>query len=862
MTTLPMGPGSTQATWSGFVRAMVATRAQEEAWKARRDAVRAAASPGAWRKKSRAPAQVDAADAQREGGGGEAEIDDEIARDDSCPASPSSGPRRASGTRRASVAAAASGRRVLFPLGRLPADAVYHVCRFLAMEDLAAVRSASRAMRDAVAHAVEAEFEATFGEHPAARAFSMRTTFRMLGKVHAYTSRSVYEVYLMCAARGLGRYMRHVVRYGLLPRGDEAGAAADEEAAAAVRRPRGLNSLNRGGLGAVHLAAMQGHVDVLQMMLEAATCDVGAVSRSGRHATHYAAQKGRLEALEWLLRRAPAPGGVDAPDREGLAPVHLAAAGGHTAAVRALLAAGAAAGAAAGDGRTPLYMAADAGHARTARELVEAGGDVLAVCDTGKSALYAAAEGGHTEVVSLLLEAGADPRKETCRQKIALYAAAEQGHVGVTRVLLEVSRVADLFCTTVYGTTPMYICGKAHHKIRRLFYIYLIYSRRLRSTRRGIPMTDLDDAVLPARVLKIKAPMLIEELERFHKDVDAAAYELPAPRPMRTALKTTGLGTVGSRTGGAADVYVHGGGGDAPASPDRRRAARRRTVQEPAPRRRARSPPARLERRNTAPAVPRSASPPAHAARAVSRGSRRRSGGGGGARGRRLSSPPRSPSSPGRLARRGAGARAASRSRGRSAPISPRGGAAMPAGRAARVRAAAAKAASDARRQPAVSRTEVLKQLRAARETLPVGQVTMVFGQAGLQAQNLGTLGQQQQQQKRRVFVPPLVGAGETGAQQRPFPPPRSHRASSEGCGGSVSRTSSNSGSSVLAAAMGTIRSMRPGGGKPLVASASGTLHGGAGALEGLRGGVETPVMSLRSERRRHRRGESLGGEQ
>ena len=107
--------------------------------------------------------------------------------------------------------------------------------------------------------------------------------------------------------------------------------------------------------------------------------------------------------------------------------------------VRSLLAQGADANAAQGDGMTSLHWAAERGHAAVAELLISASADVRAKTRIGSyTPLHLASRGGHVPLVISLLEAGADPDAVTTNSGITplhLAAAAVGGAEAVTALL-------------------------------------------------------------------------------------------------------------------------------------------------------------------------------------------------------------------------------------------------------------------------------------------------------------------------------------------------------------------------------------------------------------------------------------------
>ncbi|XP_028161916.1 kinase D-interacting substrate of 220 kDa B isoform X2 [Ostrinia furnacalis] len=127
---------------------------------------------------------------------------------------------------------------------------------------------------------------------------------------------------------------------------------------------------------------------------------------------------------------------IDDRDENGTTALMLACEGGHAAAARSLLAAGADAGACDADGWTPLAFAARAGHVAVARDLLDAGARVDPRDCGGWTPLMWAAYKGHEEVVAVLLEKGADVHAHGNYNINSLVWAAGRRHSGVVLRLL------------------------------------------------------------------------------------------------------------------------------------------------------------------------------------------------------------------------------------------------------------------------------------------------------------------------------------------------------------------------------------------------------------------------------------------
>jgi ankyrin repeat protein len=119
--------------------------------------------------------------------------------------------------------------------------------------------------------------------------------------------------------------------------------------------------------------------------------------------------------------------------------LHEAARVGQLQRVKQLLAQGAAANEADGQGRTPLYVTAGRGHHAVVQLLLAAQGTNVSAKAAGVwdwNPLHAAAEKGHSEVVQLLLAAGAKVDAADTHGRTPLHAAALYRHHKVVQLLL------------------------------------------------------------------------------------------------------------------------------------------------------------------------------------------------------------------------------------------------------------------------------------------------------------------------------------------------------------------------------------------------------------------------------------------
>ncbi|XP_016398403.1 ankyrin repeat domain-containing protein 50-like [Sinocyclocheilus rhinocerous] len=212
------------------------------------------------------------------------------------------------------------------------------------------------------------------------------------------------------------------------------------------------------GQTALTLAARQGQVGVLQMLLEwvqeqgskspAAQALLEHVDSEGWTALRSAAWGGHKEAVRLLLE---AGAEIDGCDSDGRTALRAAAWGGHEEILLTFLDHGAEVDRSDREGRTPLIAAAYMGHKEAVEILLNAGANLNLADGDGRTALSVAAlcvpsaagGRGHGEVVSLLLERGADPEHKDTDGMTPLLLASYEGHEEVVELLLEAGANVD-----------------------------------------------------------------------------------------------------------------------------------------------------------------------------------------------------------------------------------------------------------------------------------------------------------------------------------------------------------------------------------------------------------------------------------
>lgn len=195
-----------------------------------------------------------------------------------------------------------------------------------------------------------------------------------------------------------------------------------------------VNARTSNGTTALHLAALEGHVDVINVLVALGAeletrshggytplhCAAGGnhaeairelvrvradvsvrESRSGASPLHWAARVGHVDAIDELIKQRAK---VDFHDKNQNTPLMYAARHARSEAVELLLKNGASLTATNVDGRSALFHAAEAGHTQTALKLVDEGSDVKQLQDYGLNAADLAESNGFSETATVLRE--------------------------------------------------------------------------------------------------------------------------------------------------------------------------------------------------------------------------------------------------------------------------------------------------------------------------------------------------------------------------------------------------------------------------------------------------------------------------
>jgi ankyrin repeat protein len=185
---------------------------------------------------------------------------------------------------------------------------------------------------------------------------------------------------------------------------------------------------------ALHLAAYNGHEQVVQFLLASETRDINQADNTSTYPIMWAAVNGHDKVVQILLER-----GADVSAQGGQFGTALQAAcsRGHDEIVQILLERGADVSAQGGHFGNAIQAACVRGHHDIVQMLLERGADVRAQSGYYRNALRAACSRGYDKIVQILLEQGADISTQGGHYGNALKAACYGGHDSIVQMLLE-----------------------------------------------------------------------------------------------------------------------------------------------------------------------------------------------------------------------------------------------------------------------------------------------------------------------------------------------------------------------------------------------------------------------------------------
>ncbi|XP_046394168.1 uncharacterized protein LOC124161944 isoform X2 [Ischnura elegans] len=266
---------------------------------------------------------------------------------------------------------------------------------------------------------------------------------------------------------------------------------------ASLRRGPGANVQDSSGYSALHHAALNGHREVVQLLLghEAST---NIADGKGSTPLHLAAWTGNEDIVRLLLCHGPSVPNVNLKTKDSETALHCAAQYGHTAVVAHLLEHSCDPTIRNSREETALDLAAQYGRLETVELLVRAHPELLHPFSRSNSStgvfphtpLHLASRNGHRAVVDVLLSAGMDVNARTAAGT-ALHEAALCGKTDCVRALLESG--VDLSARDSGGHTVLDVLGQfPTHVTHDIMEIIQGYRDRPRSPPQGGPRPAAD----------------------------------------------------------------------------------------------------------------------------------------------------------------------------------------------------------------------------------------------------------------------------------------------------------------------------------------------------------------------------------
>ncbi|KAF4921188.1 Ankyrin repeat domain-containing protein 50 [Colletotrichum fructicola] len=190
----------------------------------------------------------------------------------------------------------------------------------------------------------------------------------------------------------------------------------------------------RNGLNSVHLAALNGHDEVLSRLLDSDDTTLNSKDNRGNTPLVWGSLEGHHNIVQTLLDKGA---DVNAQGGDNSNALHAASFRGHANVIRILLDKGANVNSQGGYYGNALQAASFGGHDNVVQMLLDKGADVNAQGSRYGNALYAASFGGHDSIVQMLLDQGADVNFQSGYYRNALQAASFGGHANVVWMLLD-----------------------------------------------------------------------------------------------------------------------------------------------------------------------------------------------------------------------------------------------------------------------------------------------------------------------------------------------------------------------------------------------------------------------------------------
>ncbi|XP_071481796.1 uncharacterized protein [Diadema antillarum] len=221
-----------------------------------------------------------------------------------------------------------------------------------------------------------------------------------------------------------------------------------------------LNKQTKLGLTALRIAAENRREEAVRFLAGTeAKHDVRDVK--GFNPLHYAAFRNMAPIVQYLIKMKRAK--VDAPNKEGVTPLHLTAQEGHRDVMEILLNAGADPDSQTFKGHTPVMQACWAGHLECVKLLHTKGAELGETDNDGCTPIHFATVSKQLNIVKYLLDSGVDVNAAQCEGYTALHFAADGGDEDIIETLLK-HPSTDMNRKNHDGLTAFQIAQQKQHR--------------------------------------------------------------------------------------------------------------------------------------------------------------------------------------------------------------------------------------------------------------------------------------------------------------------------------------------------------------------------------------------------------------
>ena len=159
----------------------------------------------------------------------------------------------------------------------------------------------------------------------------------------------------------------------------------------------------------IHFATMNGHLSIIQYLIEVQHIHPSLKGQGANTPLHYACESGYFEIVEYLLSKNAF---IESQDCEGYTPLHLACKNGHLSIVELVYSAGANIEAQDENQNTPLHLACEGGHLPIVEFLISKGANIEAENFYRRTPLHQASYYFCADIVKYLISKGANKNAE------------------------------------------------------------------------------------------------------------------------------------------------------------------------------------------------------------------------------------------------------------------------------------------------------------------------------------------------------------------------------------------------------------------------------------------------------------------